>query len=226
MPTYNPRRYLRVVLWVVGVTLIVYYGRLTLVSDGTVNKVGWANHAGEQFEMVGDSKLPDLPTPVVVTDKRGRAKWTISIPPTYEFPLAPKMYADICQQNMEVAMHVEDLHSHSHREHQAHYSYYRVDPNFMDVAEAEAHGLLPGLKAKTNMHEEKMVGEDLNSLIESEVCEKSLTFLLETADAGLGKTLIMLWTAYGLAQKENRAFFIDDSRWYGLLYFHAALLLT
>ncbi|KAJ8122386.1 hypothetical protein ONZ43_g1405 [Nemania bipapillata] len=33
------------------------------------------------------------------------------------------------------------------------------------------------------------------------------------SSAGLGPTLMMLWTAYGLAQKEKRAFFIDDSRW-------------
>jgi len=163
--------------------------------------------------MVGDEELPDFPTPVVVTDKRGRAKWTVSIPPDHEFPLTPKMYADICHQNMEVAMHVEDLHSHSHKVHQAHYGYYHVDSNFMDVAEAEAHGLLPGAAAKTSMVEDELVGETQNSLIESDVCERSMTFLLETGDAGLGKTLMMLWSAYGLAQKEKREFFLDDSRW-------------
>jgi hypothetical protein len=40
-----------------------------------------------------------------------------------------------------------------------------------------------------------------------------MTFVLETSDAGLGKTLMQLWTAYGLAKKEGRDFFIDDSRW-------------
>ncbi|KAI5861851.1 hypothetical protein GGS23DRAFT_575220 [Durotheca rogersii] len=29
----------------------------------------------------------------------------------------------------------------------------------------------------------------------------------------MGPTLMMLWMAYGLAQRERRAFFIDDSRW-------------
>lgn len=112
-------------------------------------------------------------------------------------------------------MHVADLHSHKHREHAAHYGYYHVDPNFMDVAEAEAHGLLPGLKAKSSMKEDEVVGEMTGGqLIESDVCEKSMTFVLETADAGLGKTLMMLWSAYGLAQKEGREFFVDDSRWY------------
>ena len=183
--------------------------------DHPIDAVGWANHAGDQYEMVGDSELPDFPTPVVVTDKRGRAKWTVSIPPDHEFPLQPKQYAEICQQNMEVANHVADLHNHVHRTHAAHYDYYHVDPNFMDVAEAEAHELLPGAKAKTSMkgQDGSVIGEKTDGLIESEVCEKSMTFVLETADAGLGKTLMMLWTAYGLAQKEGRSFFVDDSRW-------------
>lgn len=182
-----------------------------------MTRVGWENHAGEQFEMVGDEELPDFPTPVVVMDKKGRSKWTVSIPPSHDFPLEPKQYIDICQQNMEVATHVADLHSHSHKVHAAHYGYYRVDPNFMDVAEAESHGLLPGPKAKTNMKESVMVGESQasqGSLVEMGVCNSTMTFLMETGDAGLGKTLLTLWTAYGLAMKEGRAFFIDDTRWY------------
>lgn len=198
----------------VGVVVILGFSYSRLQADEPMlKKVGWSNHAGEDFEMVGDSELPDFPTPVVVTDKRGRAKWTVSIPVNHEFPLEPKMYADICQQNVEVAKHVADLHSHTHNLMQAHYGYYHVDPNFMDVAEAEEHGLLPGPEAKTSMHEDGLVGEKQDSLVESEVCEKSMTFLLQTGDAGLGKTLMMLWTAYGLAKKENRAFFLDDSNW-------------
>jgi hypothetical protein len=40
-----------------------------------------------------------------------------------------------------------------------------------------------------------------------------MTFVLETADAGLGPSLMMLWTLYGLAKKQGRGFFIDDTRW-------------
>jgi hypothetical protein len=58
-----------------------------------------------------------------------------------------------------------------------------------------------------------VVGEKLDSLIIQDVCETTMTFVLETSDAGFGKTLMMLWTAYGLAQKEGRDFFIDESRW-------------
>jgi hypothetical protein len=70
----------------------------------------------------------------------------------------------------------------------------------MDVSEAEAHGMLPGSKGKTSM----LKGQDGSVIGENK----------ETADAGLGKTLMMLWSAYGLAEKEGRAFFVDDSRWY------------
>jgi hypothetical protein len=179
----------------------------------SVKAVGWATHAGDQYEMVGESELPDFPTPVMITDKRGRSKWTVSIPPDHEFPLQPSQYAEICQQNMEVANHVADLHRHMHRQHAPHFEYYHVDPNFMDVAEAEAHGLLPGPQAKTNMKEDGVRGETQDGLIEMAVCEKTMTFVLETHDAGLGQPLMMLWTAYGLAQKEGREFFVDDSRW-------------
>jgi len=194
--------------------VILYYGFSMVSGTSPANAVGWTTNGADQYEMVGESELPDFPTPVVIEDKRGRAKWTVSIPPDHEFPLEPKQYAEICMQNMEVSKHVADLHRHMHREQAAHYGYYHVDPNFMDVAEAEAHGLLPGTKAKTNMKQQALVGEkNTDGLIESEVCEKSMTFVMETHDAGLGKTLMMLWTAYGLALKEGRSFFVDDSRW-------------
>jgi hypothetical protein len=199
---------------VAGVVVILYYTFSRMQLGHPLKRVGWETHSGDQYEMVGDSELPDFPTPVVVTDKRGRAKWTVSIPPDYAFPLEPKQYAEICQQNMEVANHVADLHSHMHHQHAAHFDYYHVDPYFMDVAEAESHGLLPGPKAKTSMKQDgTLIGENTDGLIDSEVCEKTLTFVMETHDAGLGKTLMMLWSAYGLAQKEGRSFFIDDSRW-------------
>lgn len=213
IPTHTSRKYLRGFLWLSGVLLILHYGFSRTSFSNPIEAVGWTTNGADQYEMVGESELPDFPTPVVVTDKRGRAKWTVSIPPDHDFPLQPEQYAEICMQNREVAKHVGDLHSHMHREHAAHYSYYHVDPNFMDVAEAEDRGLLPGPKARSNMKQQPLVGENTDGLVESEVCDSSLTFVLEAGDAGLGKTLMMLWTAYGLAQKEGRHFFIDDSRW-------------
>lgn len=183
-----------------------------------VPNVGWSTDAGQEYEMVGEDKLPSHPTPVVISDKRGRAKWTISIPQNYDFPLKPDVYSEICLQTREVSMHVSDLHSHMHREHAAHFGYYHVDPNFMDVAEASEHGLLPAASSRLPSNKRKgkqgsMVGVDEEQLANAPVCEKSMTYVLESSDAGMGRMMIALWSAYGLAQKEERAFFIDDSRW-------------
>lgn len=170
--------------------------------------------------MVGEDALPDFPTPVIISDQRGRAKWTVSIPPSYDFPLKPQEYADICMGTKDVSNHVNDLHHHAHLDHKAHYSYYRVDPNFMDVEEAEEVGLLPGTSLTLQHSQSQSVGKDGSVLGESkdelvvgEVCKKSMTYVMESNDAGLGTTLMSLWMAYGLSQKEGRAFFIDDSRW-------------
>lgn len=192
----------------------MYFGFSRL--ERPVRSVGWPNHADKQYEMVGEAELPDFPTPVVVTDLRGRSRWTISIPADHVFPLKPEQYAEMCMQTMEVSEHVADLHAHKHKTHAAHYGYYHVDPNFMDVHEAVELGLLPSGKGKasTDKAQGSIVGLSGNGASYGEVCEKSMTFVLETHDAGLGNTLMMLWTAYGLAQKEGRAFFIDDSRWY------------
>ncbi|KAF7960611.1 hypothetical protein EAE96_000287 [Botrytis aclada] len=215
-PSRTPRKWFRGFLWVSCILGLLYFGFTSTWLERPMTAVGWATDSGNQYEMVGESELPDFPTPVIVTDKRGRSKWTVSIPPNHEFPLTPIQYTDICAQNMEVAATVANLHSHVHREHTAHYDYYHVDQNFMDVAEAEAHGLLPGIKAKNSVLREKdgsLVGENKDGLIDSDICDKTLTFVLETSDAGLGKGLMMLWTAFGLAQKEGRHFFVDDSRW-------------
>ncbi len=178
---------------------MLYLGFATMRSPGIPN-VGWEYHGSDRFEMVGDTELPDFPTPVIVTDRRGRAKWTISIPPGLPFPLAPKQYVEMCQQAHEVSQSVEDLHAHLHRTHAAHYAYYRVDPNFIDVNEAEKLALLPSRAEESA----------------EEVCERSMTVVLETSDAGMGRTLMMLWMAYGLAEKEGRHFFVDDLRWFVL----------
>jgi hypothetical protein len=80
-----------------------------------------------------------------------------------------------------------------------------TDHGFIDVQEAQTAGYLPSPTARVGVVREEGT--------EKPVCKKSLTFVLESNDAGLGKTLMMLWTAYGLAQEEGRAFFIDDTRW-------------
>lgn len=164
--------------------------------------------------MVADDSLPDFPTPVVVSNKQGKARWTVSIPRSYDFPLEPEVYGDICMQAKEVADHVADLHSHKHVAHAAPFDYYHVDPNFMDVAEAEEQAMLPGPKTwRFQGKEGNLVGVKKADLLDLDVCEKSMTFVLEAEEAGFGPTLMMLWTAYGLAMREGRAFFVEDSKW-------------
>ncbi|KAK8056113.1 hypothetical protein PG993_001340 [Apiospora rasikravindrae] len=135
-----------------------------------------------------------------------------------DFPLSTKEYADICAKCHEVATHVRELHGKSYPSQKAGLNYYYQDPYFLDVNEAEQRGLLPGTQDRTwrmspRAQEGHLVGESKSTLVDQPVCGSSLTFVLETSDAGLGTTLMMLWMAYGLAQKERRAFFIDDSRW-------------
>lgn len=170
--------------------------------------------------MIGEDVMPDHPTPLIVMDKRGRAQWTISIPSSYDFPLEPEVYSDVCRLTKETMEHVAELHAHKKKTYQAHYDYYHIDPYFIDVAEAVEHGMLPkpGMATLhggfvTPGQDGNVVGELDRDLVEGEVCERSLTFVMETGNAGLGASLLMLWTAYGLAVKENRAFFVDDSRW-------------
>jgi hypothetical protein len=164
------------------------------------------------------NELPDFPMPIAVTDAQGRSRWTISIPPTSKFPLPMKDYSDICSKCQEVATHVRELYGQSKLSQGTQLDYYYEDPYFMDVREAEKWGLLPGLEGKAwtaaaQAQNRDLVGQRKDGQAGMETCRTSLTFVLESSDAGLGPTLMMLWMAYGLAQKEKRAFFIEDSRW-------------
>ncbi|KAI5920031.1 hypothetical protein F4810DRAFT_684465 [Camillea tinctor] len=214
----RPSRVLRIVAWVVGLALTLSILRTVAKKHGRgVPVVGWALETQEEYEMVGQYDLPDFPTPIAVTDRQGRSKWTVSIPPTYEFPLTVKEYADMCAQCQEVASHVRELHGRSNPP-ESRTNYYYEDPYFLDVSEAEKRGLLPGVEGKAwkvtaQAQDGHLVGERKDGLVDKGFCKTSLTFVLETSDAGLGPTLMMLWMAYGLAQKEKRSFFIDDSRW-------------
>ncbi|KAK4546143.1 hypothetical protein LTR36_002280 [Oleoguttula mirabilis] len=78
-------------------------------------------------------------------------------------------------------------------------SYYALDPSFLDVADAEQSGALPSPLSQQAVTEP--------------VCNSSLTYSMDTDDSSFGKTLLLLWLSYGLAKKEGRAFFIDDSQW-------------
>lgn len=224
------RRWLRVLLrlstWACGLGLIYWLLWTTIWEATAPAAVSYLTVDGDVFNMVGDEALPQQPATVLVLDNRGRPKWTVSIPPSLPLPLRPDEYATICHQSDQISKHLRESSSTSTRTNT--HDYYYHDPNFMDVAEAEQHGLLPSakrfdeeLKKRTVSHGEGRddSSKDLQFLSGSEgkVCEKSLTYILESTDAGFGKTLLGLWMSYGLAKKEGRAFFIDDTNWY----FHA-----
>lgn len=213
----RPSRVLRITAWIAALVLISFVVRSIVKKDIQV-PVSWTLTDSEEYEMVGQYDLPDFPTPIAVTDRNGRSKWTVSIPPTSEFPLTIEEYTDMCVQCREVAAHVRELHGYTNPSKHIQTDYYYEDPYFVDVSDAEKRGLLPGMEGKAwkvtaKAQSGHLVGEKADGLVDKSFCKTSLTFVLESADAGLGHTLMMLWMAYGLAQKERRSFFIDDSRW-------------
>ncbi|KAI1811628.1 hypothetical protein GGS20DRAFT_89300 [Poronia punctata] len=214
----RPSRVLRLVVWAAGLAAAFMLVKALLQGHTwpTVARRGFTNE--REYEMAVQNELPDFPTPIAITDTHGRSRWTVSIPPISGFPLPMKDYADLCAKCPEAAAQARELQGRSKPSQETLRDYYYEDPYFMDVREAEKWGMLPGLEGKAwtatveaqNGH---LIGERKYGSADMETCRRSLTFVLETSDAGLGPTLMMLWMAYGLAQKENRAFFIDDSRW-------------
>ncbi|KIX00229.1 uncharacterized protein Z518_10368 [Rhinocladiella mackenziei CBS 650.93] len=194
-PRLNSRRIIRSLIWLSAI-ISVYY--LVLSSNKKTHDLAdltFLSSLGKTYEIVEASGLPEHPTPLAVTDRDDKQYWTISIPPDQEFPLPSTDYADICSEAEQVARHVA---SRSHDNAQS--DYYDDDPNFIDVDEAQSRHFLP--------KEVDLTDDDDDHL---PVCEKSLTYVLDATDAGLGSALLGLWLSYGLARRENRAFFIDDT---------------
>ncbi|KAF2810459.1 uncharacterized protein BDZ99DRAFT_508879 [Mytilinidion resinicola] len=192
-----------------GVTIIVWLGIRHLYTEQRAWTDRYTGDGSEDYEMVGDSFLPSNPSAVIVTDKKEKPKWTVSIPESYDFPLKPAHYREICKQSMELSQHLtENGKSHTKRS----MGYYSEDPYYMDVREAQEQGLLP----KSKSHGSPQMMDDGLTPGEEEgmmVCQRSLTYAMETVDAGLGNTLMAMWMSYGLAMKEGRAWFYDDTRW-------------
>lgn len=220
------RYFLGLCLWICGVGLL-YWVTSTILGSAKVlvpAAVGHLSLVGEAYDLVGDTMIPLEATPMIVTDNRGKSRWTVSIPGTLDFPLRPSDYAKICSQSDAIIDHLLGAKSQSgSRRHGERSHYDHVHSNFMDVVEAEEHGLLsPAMKNKAGgreivdrLRKEKPVGADQKlSQNGGSICERSLTYVMEGDDAGLGKTLMGLWMSYGLAMEEDRAFFIDDTNWY------------
>lgn len=213
------RKLFRLLIWISLLFTIIYLAIQHTPLQHYISSTSNQSHTSvdDEPDLVGSDELPDIPTPVVVTDKSDKARWTVSIPPGYRFPLSASEYLDICDGVDDISSHVSELNGHKHTKHS---SYYQADSYFMDPVDAGRAGLLLSAnqiagyewKSRNTPASRRLVGEE-KIPPNTPICESSLTVILETEDAGLGQTLMMLWTAYGLAKKEGRAFFIDDSGW-------------
>lgn len=194
-PKLNSRRIVRSLLWI-SVTIALWY----LISFGKkttsrLSDLTFLTATGKTYEIVEASELPNHATPLSVTDHDGRHYWTVSIPSNLEFPLPHAAYADVCSQVEDVARHVAG----SEWQEEQHLDYYHNEPNYIDVKEAQSRNFLPpSIDTSSDLHG-------------IPICAKSLTYILDASDPGLGPALMGMWLSYSLAQREGRTFFIDDS---------------
>lgn len=192
-------------MWCCGF-LVLYLLGLRLIHSAALP----AGHSVLMANPENEALLKE-PTAVVVIDRKGKPKWTVAIPPQLAFPLRPSQYATICHQSDQIRKSKSPAGAGDHPR------YYSKDPNFMDIAEAEHDLLLSTRHKNIELKSSGLVGIDVSQenlgQKKMKICERSLTYVLESVDAGLGLTLMGLWMSYGLAEKEGRAFFIDDSNW-------------
>ncbi|TIA30662.1 S-adenosyl-L-methionine-dependent methyltransferase, partial [Aureobasidium pullulans] len=80
-----PRTRTVVMLVVLAVVLICYTLAPLLGSDVQFDAV-FAN-ADKQIDLINGAPVPDHPTPLIFQDQHGQPRWTVSIPPSYGFPL-------------------------------------------------------------------------------------------------------------------------------------------
>ena len=204
--------------WVCGLLIIGWV--LTSGFNGrTLSLITGSFSLKENYELINEERSAEHPLPIFIANSKGGPKLSISLPKHLTYPLRPSDYSIVCSRYDDAAGRLQQQGSHSgvHLNREFH-NYYYKDPNFMDVQEAEEHGLLPVKRDDGTLPSQQTSDADERTGVkhlrtDGKICEKSLTHVLETTDAGIGKTLMSLWLSYGLAQKEGRAFFIDDSNW-------------
>lgn len=211
--TTRPSRVIRRAFYLL-ILISNFYCLAFFFRDQPVVKAIWPYFAQEEFEMVGQEELPQFATPIVVADPQGHLRWTVSIPQSQDFPMSIQEYADMSSQCRAVSVRARDLHHRKPMTEEAMLEYDAPDDYFVDVEAAEEMGILPPhypLSSPPRIGH--LLGVDQHSVRGKPVCDSSMVFILEGQDAGLGNTIMMLWTFYGLAMEQGRAFFIDDSRW-------------
>ncbi|TQV96853.1 hypothetical protein V2A60_000512 [Cordyceps javanica] len=207
----NPfsRRPSRIVRFLLYLCLLSSLGYLVVRFFGhNVSSLALLEH---EYNMVAQDDLPDFPTPIVIADSRGRSKWTVSIPRNYRFPLSMDDYAEMMGHCREAA--IRQPSDAAPATSQAPVNKHGLN-RFVDVVEAEKTHILPSsdvLPSKRS-HSGNFVGLR-GSLDHLPVCQSSITYVLESTNAGIGHALMSMWTSYGVAKELGKAFFIDDSRW-------------
>ncbi|KAK1059363.1 hypothetical protein LTR74_012674 [Friedmanniomyces endolithicus] len=140
------------------------------------------------------------PGSVLVHDAPAQPKWTVLIPENSSVPLDDTQYADICgkgevlRENLVRNTRIGRLLNLPRRT-----TYYTRDWTYLDVSALGATGA------------SSLVLPDADE--PKKVCSTSLTFVLDANESSFGKSMLMLWLSYGLAMREGRAFFIDDTQW-------------
>ncbi|KAL9044264.1 MAG: hypothetical protein Q9214_002585, partial [Letrouitia sp. 1 TL-2023] len=178
---------------------------------------------GQEYQLPRGNDISQDVTSIIVKDSSGTSRWSISISPHIEFPLRPSQYAELCAEADHIAKQLRGLEVHNHHPGGLP-GYYQTDSTFIDVREAVKLGFLPAVGEGKDLAGYKNLDDGKKQKVSESrgspqgtgpeaVCERSLTFVLESVDAGLGKTLMGLWMSYGLAKEEGRAFFIDDAHW-------------
>ncbi|KAK4451747.1 hypothetical protein QBC34DRAFT_52637 [Podospora aff. communis PSN243] len=195
----RPSRIIRYTLFLlvglVGFTVVKYlFGLVSLVLNNNSKRPGvlWSEYTSSGYKAMEREDLPKTITPMMFLDRNGKRAWTVFVPGGRKSPPSAHELSMAC---------AKCSHSLGGGNHGAHFR----DHEFIDVREAQEGGYLSGIT-------KEQLGDDVAAKL-LPPCEKSLTLVLDSTSAGLGNTLMMLWTAYGVAKDEGRAFFIDDSQW-------------
>lgn len=164
------------------------------------------------------------PGPVLVQDETGRKGWTMANMDKLSFPLRPFEYLDICRQSQKLSKDLrKEVLSRSRIAGKGGVAgklikdlpYYANDGTYIDVGEAQQAGFGSTPDASSPI---KVVGRNDSRIGKTDqqvrhVCDTSMTVVLESDNVGFGHSLLTLWLSYGLAKREGRSFFIDDTRW-------------
>ena len=139
--------------------------------------------------------------------------------PSLSSPSSPSSSSSSSESESEPESAADAVDTRSKAKRHMHWEYYEHPSNFVEPQDAVDMGLLPDsqtLAVPKATFPGGRAGQAWTDFLEQgdrKTCNSSLVFLLQTESAGMGRTLMEMWLAYGLAKKEGRAFFIDDTRW-------------